>query len=295
MSSRSRRAVSKPPLGAADKPTREAWLAALAERDEALRQRTATSDILRLIAASPNDVGPVLDKLVETACRLCEAYEAIVLLREGDDLRIAAHHGPIPLPPNIRGLWPISRDWPPGRAVFDRKPIHVHDLAAAANEYPVAVAFSAAAGRAASQDAALPAMAWRTALAMPLLREGEALGVIVLGRAEVWPFSDAKIALLQTFADQAVIAIQNARLFDEVQARTRDLQEALQQQTATAEVLKVISRSAFDLQTVLDTLVRSAAELVDAAHGVQFVSVTGRYSLQIGLRIQSRHSEPHQA
>ncbi len=260
MSSRSRRAVSKPPLGAADKPTREAWLAALAERDEALRQRTATSDILRLIAASPNDVGPVLDKLVETACRLCEAYEAIVLLREGDDLRIAAHHGPIPLPPNIRGLWPISRDWPPGRAVFDRKPIHVHDLAAAANEYPVAVAFSAAAGLAASQDAALPAMAWRTALAMPLLREGEALGVIVLGRAEVWPFSDAQIALLQTFADQAVIAIQNARLFNETQ-------EAQQQQTATAEVLKVISRSAFDLQTVLDMLVRSAAELVDAAHG----------------------------
>ncbi len=183
--------------------------------------------------------------LAETACRLCGASDAIVLLREGDDLRLAAHHGPIPLPPNF-GRRPISRDWPPGRAVFDREPVHVHDLAAAQDEYPVAVKLSADAGRAASQ-----AFAWRTALAMPLLREGEALGVIVLRRVDVWPFSDAQIALLQTFADQAVIAIQNARLFDEVQARTRDLTEALQQQTATAEVLKVISRSAFDLKTVL--------------------------------------------
>ncbi len=236
------------------------------ETQEALRQKTATSDILRAIASSPNDVRPVLDMLVETACRLCEAYDAIVLLREGDDLRISAHYGPIPLPPNF-GRRPISRDWPPGRAVFDRKPVHVHDLAAARDEYPVAVAFSADAGRAASQSGASPGLAWRTALAMPLLREGEALGVIVLRRAEVWPFSDAQIALLQTFADQAVIAIHNVRLFDEVQARTRDLTEALQQQTATADVLKVISRSAFDLQAVFDTLIRSAVELVGAAHG----------------------------
>ena len=236
------------------------------ETQEALRQQTATSDILRVIASSPGDVRPALDMLVETTCRLCEAYDAIVLLREGGDLRIAANHGPIPLPPNF-GRRPISRDWPPGRAVFDRKPVHVHDLAAARDEYPVAVAFSAEAGRAASQGAALPGLAWRTALAMPLLRDGEALGVIVLRRAEVWPFSDAQIALLQTFADQAVIAIQNARLFDEVQARTRDLQEALQQQTATAEVLKVISRSAFDLQAVFDTLISSAADLSGAHSG----------------------------
>ncbi len=236
------------------------------ETQEALRQQTATSDILRVIASSPSDVRPVLDMLVETTCRLCEAYDAIVLLREGDDLRISAHHGPIPLPPNF-GRRPISRDWPPGRAVFDRKPVHVHDLAAAGDEYPVAVAFSADAGRAASRGAALLGLAWRTALAMPLLRDGEAVGVIVLRRAEVWPFSDAQIKLLQTFADQAVIAIENVRLFDEVQARTRDLVEALQQQTATADVLKVISRSAFDLQTVFDTLIRSAVELVGAAHG----------------------------
>ena len=148
---------------------------------------------------------------METACRLCGASDAIVLLREGDDLRITAHHGPIPLPPSF-GKRPISRDWPPGRAVFDRKPVHVHDLAAARDEYPVAIALSAEAGRGASQ-----ALGWRTALAIPLLRENEALGVIVLRRVDVWPFTDSQITLLQTFADQAVIAIQNARLFNETQ------------------------------------------------------------------------------
>ena len=107
------------------------------ETQEALRQQTATSDISGHRLLSRSIVQPVLERLAETACRLCGASDAIVLLRDGDDLRIAAHHGPIPLPPNF-GRRPISRDWPPGRAVFDRKPVHVHDLAAAQDEYPVA-------------------------------------------------------------------------------------------------------------------------------------------------------------
>jgi two-component system, NtrC family, sensor kinase len=234
------------------------------ETQEALRRQTATSDILRVIASSPGDMQPVLDTLVETTCRLCGAYDALILLRESDDLRIAAHYGPIPLPANFVKR-PISRDWPPGRAVADRKTVHVHDLAAAQDEYPVAVAFSKEGTRAAA-----PGLAWRTALATPLMREAEAIGVIVLRRAEVWPFTEAQIALLQTFADQAVIAIENARLFDEVQAKTRDLEEALEQQTATSDVLKAISRSAFDLETVLQSLISTALRLCNAKQGVIF-------------------------
>jgi GAF domain-containing protein len=234
------------------------------ETQEALRRQTATSDILRVIASSPGDMQPVLDTLVETTCRLCGAYDALILLRESDDLRIAAHYGPIPLPANFVKR-PISRDWPPGRAVADRKTVHVPDLAAAQDEYPVAVAFSKEGTRTAA-----PGLAWRTALATPLMREAEAIGVIVLRRAEVWPFTEAQIALLQTFADQAVIAIENARLFDEVQAKTRDLEEALEQQTATSDVLKAISRSAFDLETVLQSLISTALRLCNAKQGVIF-------------------------
>jgi two-component system, NtrC family, sensor kinase len=234
------------------------------ETNDALRQQTATSDILRVIASSPGDVTPVLERLTETACRLCESYDAIVLLREGDSLRIAAHYGQVPIPPARRR--PISREWPPGRAVFDRRTVHVHDLAAAQDEYPAAVPYQAGAAQSGPSG-----LVWRTVLAAPLLRESEALGVIVLRRYEVSPFSEAQIAQLETFADQAVIAIENARLFEEVRAKTRDLEEALAQQTATADVLKVISRSAFDLDAVLKTLTDSARSLSGAAEAAVFV------------------------
>src|SRR5271156_995864 len=145
------------------KPPRRNLAAALAEREaelaEARRQQTATSDILRVIASSPGDLQPVLDRLAETTCSLCNAYDALILLRDGDDLRFAAHYGPIPLPANFNKRR-IGRDWPPGRAVADLKTIHVHDLAAAQDEYPVAVQFSKDAARSAASG-----MAWRTALA----------------------------------------------------------------------------------------------------------------------------------
>jgi GAF domain-containing protein len=237
---------------------------------EALRRQTATSDVLRAIAASPGNVQPVLDRLVETVCALCEASDAVIMLRDGGDLWTPSHHGPIPVPPNA-GRRPISRDWPPGRAVAEGRTIHVHDLADAQDEYPLAVVISADVAREASQGAPQPGLAWRTALIAPLMREGEALGNIVLRRVEVSPFSDAQIALLQTFADQAVIAIDNARLFREVNAKTRDLEESLAQQTATADVLKVISRSAFDLQAVLDTLISSAVKLCAVDNGLIYL------------------------
>ena len=213
---------------------------------EALEQQTATSEILRVIASSPTDIQPVLDVVAENAARLCDAFDGIILRVDGDTLRGVAKYGSVPTPGYPL---PITRGTPVGRAVADRQTIHVHDLAAEAEtEFPDSKARQEISGS-------------RTVLATPLLREGTPIGAIVIRRTKVHPFSDKQIALLKTFADQAVIAIENVRLFNE-------LKESLEQQTATSEILGVIASSPTDIQPVLDVVAENAARLCDADDAV---------------------------
>ncbi|WP_245508546.1 GAF domain-containing protein [Bradyrhizobium zhanjiangense] len=220
---------------------------------EALQHQTGSANILRVIASSPTDVGPVLSAIVESACELCEAYDAVLVLKDGGELRLGAHHGPISM---TQQRWSNDRSSISGRAMADRHPVHVHDVL---SDEGVDLANAREMSR---------VDGCHTLLGAPLLRDGEAIGAIVLRRLEIHPFSEKQVALLQTFADQAVIAIGNVRLFEEVQARTQELTESLEQQTATSEVLSVISQSAGDLAPVFDAMLSKAMQLCGASFGV---------------------------
>jgi signal transduction histidine kinase len=223
------------------------------ELAEAREQQAATADILRVISSSPMDLQRAFAEIAASSARLCDAHDATIFQVDGDHFRLVANQGPTSTPTTL----PIKREAATGRAVLDRRTIHVADMQAEWKEYPF------------GRENALR-LGHRTILTVPLIRGGQAIGVIAIRRTEVRPFSDKQIALLETFADQAVIAIENARLFEAEQASKRQLTEALEQQTATSQVLGIISSSPGELEPVFQTMLENATRLCEASFGVLF-------------------------
>jgi GAF domain-containing protein/DNA-binding response OmpR family regulator len=222
------------------------------EISEALEQQTATSEILSIIAENPTYVQPVLDAVAERAARLCNSYDAAIVRIDGNVYRISAHWGVVPLPEDnlINGI-PLNRDSVTGRAMVDKKTIHIHDLLAEPlDEYPLSREYYQTSEQ-------------RTMLVTPLMRENEVIGSIMIRRQEVNPFTEKQITLLKIFADQAAIAIENVRLFNEIQTRNREITESLQQQTAISEILRVTASSPTDIQPVMNVIAENARLLLN--------------------------------
>jgi GAF domain-containing protein len=249
-----------------------------ADLTEALEQQTATSEVLQVISSSPGELEPVFTTMLEKAVRICDAKFGTLYLYEEGGLRLVAAHD-VPEFFEARGSSPIQPA--PGGgldvAMRTKRTIHISDLAASqsyAERHPRMVE-------------AVELGGIRTVVAVPMLKDDEVIGIIAIHRREVRPFTDKQIALVTNFSAQAVIAIENARLLNELRRRTADLTEALEQQTASAEVLQVISSSAGDLEPVFESLLANATRLCEANFG--FLSI---YEGEGFFSVGARHSVP---
>ena len=230
----------------------------LNELRQSLKQQTATADVLKVISRSTFDLQPVLDALVETAAKLCAADMASIATRDGEVYRVKANYA---LNPEWNALvrtlsFRPGRDTVTGRTLLERQTVQIADIT---TDPEYALSAAASVGKI------------RTVIGVPLLREGDPMGVMQLARSRNEPFTERQIELIRTFADQAAIAIENARLLNELRQRTTDLTEALEQQTATSDVLQVISSSPGDFEPVFQTMLENAARICEAKFGNIFI------------------------
>ncbi len=242
---------------------------------EALEQQTATAEVLRIISSSPTELQPVLDAIAESVLNVCAASDSVIYLADGDVARPVSHAGPIPMPEYGSPITPGGSAW---RVVREGATVRFTDMLTEGSEL----------GRRIARDTGS-----RAAVMMPLLREGKGIGYITIRRTEPRPFTDKQTELLRTFADQAVIAIDNARLFDELQAKTREQAETVEEQAATNHILEIISQSPTDVQPVLDAIVEGAARVCEVDDVVlRIVEKEGLVIRAHAGPLPNRHSGP---
>jgi GAF domain-containing protein len=228
------------------------------ELSESLEQQTATSEVLQVISSSPGELQPVFDAMLANATRICGAKFGMLYRREGDHYRVEAMHGVPPAYAEERQRQPLFK--PPGalgRLASAKRAIHIADITK--DESYVSIAMAGLAGA-------------RTLLTVPMLKDNEVIGAINIYRQEVRPFTDKQVELVSNFAKQAVIAIENTRLLNELRQRTDDLSESLEQQTATSEVLQVISSSPGELEPVFTAMLANATRICGAKFGVLWLT-----------------------